>query len=46
MATNSEKLWAKAQTSVVITTIARLRFISRLLPKKSPMVPIAGWAKA
>ena len=46
MATSSEKLLAKAQTSVVITTTARLRFISRVLPKKSPMVPSAGCMKA
>ena len=42
MVTSSVKLLAKAQISVVVTTAARLIFISRVLPKKSPMVPSAG----
>ena len=36
MVTSSVKLLAKAQISVVVTTAARLIFISRVLPKKSP----------
>ena len=42
IATSSEKLLAKAQTRVVVTTTARLIFISRVLPKKSPIVPSTG----
>jgi hypothetical protein len=39
-------LLANAQISVVVTTAARLKFISRVLPKKSPIVPKTGWVKA
>ena len=46
MATSSEKLVATAQTSAVVTTISRLIFISRVLPKKSPMVPSTGCTSA
>src|ERR1700732_2112305 len=46
IATSSEKLPAKAQTSVVVTTITRLKFISRVLPKKSPTVPRIGCVNA
>ena len=42
MVTSSVKLLAKAQINVVVTTAARLIFISRVLPKKSPTVPSAG----
>ena len=46
MATSTEKLLAKAQTNVVTTTIARLKFISRVLPKKSPTTPSTGCISA
>ena len=36
----------KALSSVVVTTAARLAFISRVLPKKSAMVPKAGCISA
>jgi hypothetical protein len=42
MVTSSEKSLAKAQINVVVTTAARLIFMSRVLPKKSPTVPSAG----
>ena len=45
-ATSSGKLLANPAISVVVTTAARLIFIRRVLPKKSPMVPSTGWVKA
>ena len=46
MATSSEKLVATAQTSAAIETTSRHRFISRVLPKKSPVTPRAGCTNA
>ena len=42
IATSSGKLVASAQSRPAIDTITRLTFISRVLPKKSAMVPSTG----
>ena len=46
IATSSEKLVATAQTSAASATPARTQFISRVLPKKSPVTPSAGCISA
>ena len=46
IATSTGKLEMKALRTVVVTTAARLAFISRVLPKKSAMVPSAGCISA
>ena len=46
IATNSGKLLINALISVVVTTAARLAFISLVLPKKSAIVPNAGCMSA
>src|SRR5216683_2826847 len=46
MATSSEKLVATAQTSADNAITSRHRFISRVLPKKSPVTPSAGCTNA
>ena len=46
MATSSEKLVATAQTSAASAITSTQAFISRVLPKKSPVTPSTGWISA
>jgi hypothetical protein len=46
MATSSEKVVATAQTSPDNATTSTQKFISRVLPKKSPVTPSAGCTSA
>src|SRR6266508_3306794 len=46
IATRNEKLVATAPASAASVTMSRHAFISRVLPKKSPIVPSAGCTRA
>ena len=46
MATSSVKFVATAQMSAAIAITSTQAFISRVLPKKSPVTPSTGWISA
>ena len=46
IATSSGKLVATAQSSAATAITSTQTFISRVLPKKSPVTPSTGWISA